>query len=116
METKENEWLPKVKNDVISTASCKASYKMALEELTSFGKKNSLTLHTFASKYLNTLGDENLEQLYTYADPFMKIFVRISIKGASCIAFNQHYQSENAHVVSENISKNLNVNGYIIDP
>ena len=38
-EEKENEWLPFVKNDVLSTAFCYARYRMGMEELTGFGMK-----------------------------------------------------------------------------
>ena len=40
-EAKENEWLPYVKNDVLSTAFCYARYTMGMEDLTGFGMKNS---------------------------------------------------------------------------
>ena len=40
-EAKENEWLPYVKIDVLSTAFCYARYTMGMEELTGFGMKNS---------------------------------------------------------------------------
>ena len=48
-EAKENEWLPYVKNDVLSTAFCYARYTMGMEELTEFGMKNSLTLPSLAN-------------------------------------------------------------------
>ena len=38
-EAKEKEWLPYVKNDVLSTAFCYARYTMGMEELTNFGMK-----------------------------------------------------------------------------
>ena len=38
-EVKENEWLPYVKNDVLSTAFCFARYILSMDELTSFGMK-----------------------------------------------------------------------------
>ena len=77
-EEKENEWLPYVKNDVLSTAFCYARYTMGMEELTEFGMKNSLTLPSLANKYFNSLRDENEEPIYTYTDPFMRNFVRKS--------------------------------------
>ena len=89
-EEKENETLPYVKNDVISTAFCYARYTMGVEELTNFGMKNSLTSPSLANKFFNSLGDENDEPIYTYTDPFMRNFVRISIKGERCKACNQH--------------------------
>ena len=64
-EEKENEWLPYVKNDVLSTAFCYARYTMGMEELTNFGMKNSLTLPSLANKLFNSLRDENDEPIYT---------------------------------------------------
>ena len=114
-EEKENEWLPYVKNDVLSTAFCYARYTMGMEELTEFGMKNSLTLPSLANKYFNSLRDENDELIYSYTDPFMRNFVRKASKGGRCNAFNQHYKSENSDEVFNIISKELNVNGNICE-
>ena len=108
-EAKENEWLPYVKNDVLSTAFCYARYTMGMEELTEFGMKNSLTLPSLANKYFNSLRDENNEPIYTYTDPFMRNFVRKAIKGGRCNAFNQYYKSEISDEVFNIISEELNV-------
>ena len=110
-ESKENEWLPYVKNDVLPTAFCYAKYTMVMEKLTEFGMKNSLTLPSLANKYFNSLRDENDEPIYTYTDPFMRNFVGKAIKGGRCNAFNQRYKSEISGEVFNIISKNLNVNG-----
>ena len=80
MEARENEWLLFVENDVLSTAFCYARYTMAMEELTIFGRENSLTAPSSASKYFKSLGDENHEFIYTYTDFFMRKFVRQSIE------------------------------------
>ena len=114
-EEKENEWLPYVKNDVLSTVFCYARYTMGMEELTEFGMENSLTLPSLANKYFNNLRDENDEPIYTYTDPFMRNFVRKSLKGGRCNAFTQHYKSEILDEVFNIISKELNVNGNICD-
>ena len=42
-----------------------------------------------------------------------EIFVRQSIKGGRCVAFNQHYKSEFSDEVFKIIPKELNVNGNI---
>ena len=110
-EAREHEWLPYVKNDVLSTAFCYVRYTMGMEELTEFGMKNSLTLPSLAYKYFNSLRDENDEPIYTYTDSFMRNFVRKSIKRGRCNAFNQHYKSEISDEVFNIISKELNVNG-----
>ena len=92
--TKENEWSPYVKNDVLSTDFCYAKFIMGMEVLIGFSMKNSLTLPPLANKYFNSLRDENDEPIYTYTDSFMRNFVRNSIKGGRCNAFNQHSKSE----------------------
>ena len=114
-ETKENEWLPYVKNDVLSPAFCYARKTQGIEELTGFVMKNSLTLPSLANKYFNSLRDENDEPIYTYTDPFMRNFLRKAIKGGRCNAFNQHYKSEFSDEVFNIISKELNVNGNLCD-
>ena len=114
-EAEENEWLPYVKNDVLSTAFCYARYTMGTEELTRFGMKNSLTLPSLANKYFNSSRDENDEPIYTYTDPFMRNFVRKAFKGGRCNAFNQHCKSEISDEVFNIISKELNVNGNICE-
>ena len=114
-EDKENEWLPYVKNDVLSTAFCYARYTMGMEELTGFGMKNSLSSPSLANIFINSLRDENDEPIYTYTDPFMRNFVRKSIKGGRCNAFNQHYKFEISYEVFNFISKELNVNGNICE-
>ena len=61
-ETKEKEWLPYVKNEVISTAFCYARCIKVMEELTNFSMKNSLTLLSLANQFFNSLRDENMNQ------------------------------------------------------
>ena len=114
-EEKENEWLPYVKNDMLSTAFCYARHTMGIEELTGFGMKNSLTLPCLANKYFSNLTDENDEPIFTQTHPFMRIFVRQSIKGGRCDAFNQHYKSETSDEVFNIISKELDNNGNICE-
>ena len=60
---KENEWLPYLENDVLSTAFYYARYAKGMEELTGFGMKNSLTLLSWANKCFNSLWDENDEPI-----------------------------------------------------
>ena len=56
-----NEWLPYLKNDVLSTALCYSRFSKAMEELTGFGLKNSLLLPSIANTYFNCLRDEHDE-------------------------------------------------------
>ena len=60
-----NEWLPYVKNNVLSTAFCYARHTMGMEEVTGFRRKNSLILPSLANKYFNNLRDEIDEPICT---------------------------------------------------
>ena len=110
-EQKKYEWLPYLKNDVLSTVFSYARFSKGMEELTGFGMKNSLTLPSLANKYFNSLRDESDEAIYTYNDEFMRHFVRQSIKGGRCGSYNQYYKSNISQEVFNIISKELNVNG-----
>ena len=110
-EEKEHEWLPYLKNDVLSTAFSYARYSKRMEDLTGFGMKNSLTLPSLANKFFNSSREENDETIYTYNDEFMRHFVRQSIKGGRCSALNQYYKSNISQKVFILFSKELNVNG-----
>ena len=107
--------MPSVKIDVLSTALCYARYTMGVEELSNYSMKNSLNLSSLANKYFNSSRDENDETIYTYIDPFMRIFVRKSVKGDICNAFNQRYKSEISYDLFNILSKELNNNGNIRD-
>ena len=54
-EATENEWLPHVIEDVLSTAFCYARYVLGMEEINNFGMQNSLTLPSLANKFFNSL-------------------------------------------------------------
>ena len=84
---------------------------MGMERLTKFVMKNRLTLASLAKKFFNSLRDENDEPIYTCTNPFMRNFVRKSIEGGRCNAFNERYKSEISDEVFNIISKELNVNG-----
>ena len=86
-----------------------------MEELTRFDKKNSLTLPSSATKYFNSLRDENDEPIYNYNDEFMRQFVKQSKKGGRCGNFNQYYKSTITDEVFCNISKELDIIGYVCE-
>ena len=109
-EAKENELLPYVKNDVLSTAFCYARYIMGMEGLTNFSFENSLTLPSVASKNSKSLKNENYEPISIYTDSIMRSFVRKSVKGGRCNAFSQHFKSDISDEVFIFLSKVLNVN------
>ena len=112
---KKNEWLPFLKNDVLSTAFSYARYSKGMEELTGFGATNSLTLPSLANKYFNSLRDESDEPIYTYNVEFLRHFVRQSIKGGRCSTLYQYYKSNISDEVFNFISKDLDINGNVCE-
>ena len=108
---REDEWLPYVKNDLLSTAFCYARYTMDMEDLTTFVMKNSSTLPSLAIEYFYCLRDDNDELLYTDTDSFMRNFLRQSIKWSRCNGFNHYFKSIFSDNVLDNLSKESDNNG-----
>ena len=77
--------------------------------------QNCLTSPILANKFVNTLGDENDETVYTYNDDFLSHFVRKSNKCGRCGSFNQNYKSSISDEVFNVTSKELNVQGNICE-
>ena len=114
-EEKENERLPYLKNDVLSTAFTHARYAKSMEKLTGFGMKNSLTLPSLANKLFNGLRDENYEAMFIFNDVFTRHFVGQSIVGGRRSALIQCCDSKISDEVFNFISKELNINGNVCE-
>ena len=113
---KKSEWLDYVKNDVLCTVFCYASYSKAMEEITGFSMKDCLSLPGLVWKYfINLRTEEEDEPIYTYNDKYMRWFVRQSIKGGRVCAFNQFYKSNHYDDIKRILSKKLGVKGNIYD-
>ena len=65
---KKDERLNYVKQDVLCTAFSYARYCKAMQELTRFSMRGSLSALGLGWKYLNSLNDESDEPIYTYID------------------------------------------------
>ena len=77
--------------------------------------KNSTTLLSLANKIFNSLRNENDEPVYKYTDPFMRYFVKQSIKGGRCTALNQYYETAISDEVFNFFSKDLAIYGNICE-
>ena len=91
---KNDEWLPYVKNDVLSTAFSYARYCKSMEEIIGFSMRDCLSAPGLGWKYFNSMRDENDEPIYTYNDEYMRWFVTRSIKVGRVCSFNQYYRSK----------------------
>ena len=112
---KKDIWLPYVKNDVLCTSYCYARYSKAMEEITGFSMKDSLSLPGLGWKYFNSLRTKKDEPIYTNNDKYMRWFVRRSIKGRRVCSFNQYYKSNHYNDIKRILSKELGVKGNIYD-
>ena len=86
-----------------------------MQKLTGSGMKISLTLPSLANNFLNCLGDENDDYIYTYIDQVMRHFVRQCIKGGRCSALNQCYKSTISDQVFNFMSQDLGIDGNICE-
>ena len=102
---KKGEWTDYVNNDVLCTAFGHGRYSSGTEAFTGFGKKNILTLLSLGWKYFNSLRNGIDVPIYTYKDKYMRWFVRQSITGGRCTAFNQYHKSNIAENKLEIICK-----------
>ena len=100
----ESEWLPYLKNDVLSSVFCYARYTKSNEELTGHGMKNILTIPSSPNNTYNSLRDEKDEPIYFYNDENLRYFVRKSRKKGRCASSTQSYNS----IISDEVFCYLN--------
>ena len=104
-----------VKQDMLGTAFSYARYCKAMEEITGFSMKDSLSAPGLRWKYFNELRLEEDEPIYTYNDNYKRWFVQQSIKGVRVCSFNQHYKSKNCDDVLKILSEEVNVERNVYD-
>ena len=112
---KKDEWLPYVKNDVLSTAFSYARYCKAMGEITGFSIKDCLSAPGLGWKNFNSMRDENDEPIYTYIVKHMRWFGCQSIKGGRVCAFNHYYKPKICEDVLKVLSEELIVKGNVYD-
>ena len=76
---KKDDWLDYVKQYVLCTSYSYDRYCRALDEITGFWMKDSLSAPGLGWKYFNSLRTEDDEPIYTYSDKHMRWFVRQSV-------------------------------------
>ena len=112
---KEDEWIPHVKNHVLSTDFAYARYLKGMENIKSFGMKYSSSLLSLINKSFNSLRIGNEEPFYTYYDKHVRLFVRLAIKNGKCVVWIQGYYSETSEKMFDIILSELNVKNKICE-
>ena len=110
-ECKRREWEPYLKMDILSLAFIYARDSMNMSSITGFRMKDCLSLPSLGWKHYMSSRTPSDETISSYADKYMRHFVRQSIKGGKVGAFNQPYESQISNKVFETISDELKVIG-----
>ena len=110
-----DEWLPYIKNDVLSTAFSYAKCCKAIEEITGFSMKDCLSALGLEWKYFNGMRDKKDEPIDTYNDKYRRWFIQQSIKGGRVCAFNHHFKNKICDDVLKISSEGLIVKGNVWD-
>ena len=95
--------------DILSLAFIYARYSLNMSSITGFGMKDCLSLHSLGWKHFISSRTPSDEPIYSYADKYMRHFVRHSIKGRNVGAFNQSYESQISDRVFKPISEVLGI-------
>ena len=112
---KKSHWLDYLKNDVLCTGFSYARYTKAMDDITEFGMKNSLSLPGLGWKNCNSKRTEEDEPLYTNKDKYMRQFVRQSIKRGRVCAYIQYCKSKNCNDFLKISSQELGYKGKIYE-
>ena len=90
---KENEWLPYLKNDVLSLACCMMLYNEMMIDISNLNMQTSLSLPglTFSS-WMNKMNKKE-EKIYSSADKYTRYFIRKSVKGGRVAANIRKFDS-----------------------
>ena len=70
-KVKEDELLPHVKQDILSTAFSYARFCKAMEEITGFSMKDCLSAPGLGWKNFDSMRDENDEPIFSYNDKYI---------------------------------------------
>ena len=78
---KKDEWLDNVKQDVLYAAFGYARYCKAMDKITEFSMKDSLSAPWLGWKNFDSWRTEEDEPIHTYNDKYRRYFVRQNMKG-----------------------------------
>ena len=101
-------WKPYLISDVLCLAFIYARHSMEMQKMTGFGIKNCLTEASLGWKYFVTYNKDI--EFYTFNDKYVRDFIRKSIKGGGCGAFNRYFESNQCENILNIIKKHLKLN------
>ena len=101
-------WEPYLISDVLCLAFIYARHSMEMQKMSGFGIKDCLTE---ASLRWKCFGKYNkFKEFYTFNDKYVRSFIRNSLKGGKCGAFNKYFESNQFDEIMSTIKKHLKIN------
>ena len=100
-------WEPYLISDVLCLAFIYARHSMEMQKMTGFGIKDCLTEASLGWKCFGTYNKDRV--FYTFNDKYVRDFIRKSIKGGRCGAFNRYFESKQCEEILNIIKKHLKI-------
>ena len=101
-------WEPYLISDVLCLAFIYARHSMEMQKMSGFGIKDCLTEASLGWKCFGTYNKDR--EFYTFNDKYVRNFIRKSIKGGRCGAFNRYFESNQFDAIMSTIKKHLKIN------
>ena len=101
-------WEPYLISDVLCLAFIYARHSMEMQKMTGFGIKGCLTEASLGWKCFGKYNKDR--EFYTFNDKYVRSFIRKSIKGGKCGAFNRYFESNQFDEIMSTIKKHLKIN------
>ena len=100
-------WEPYLISDVLCLAFIYARHSMEMQKMTGSGIKDCLTEACLGWKCFGTYNKDR--EFYTFNDKYVCSFIRKSIKGGRCGAFNRYFESNQCENILNTIKKHLKI-------
>ena len=100
-------WEPYLISDVLCLAFIYARHSMEMQKMSGFGIKDCLTEASLGWKCFGTYNKDR--EFYTFNDKYVRNFIRKSIKGRRCGAFNRYFESNQFDEIMSTIKKHLKI-------
>jgi hypothetical protein len=96
---KESDWLPYLKNDILSLAACVTKFNKIMMELVKQNMQScltapSLTFKGWFSEINEERSDNGVSQIHSHTDVFTRNFIRRAVKGGRVSANIQKFESK----------------------
>ena len=110
-KSKRDEWDPYLRLDVISAACCVLKYSKVMMDVVGQNMSSCLTIPSLTLKgWFKHLTHEEEEPIHTHTDPYVRDFIRKSIKGGRVFAAIRDFNSPLWNKILEILNKHADPN------